>query len=187
MRFCALQANREAAEMSGSGSGSDSKAQQPPKKNRNDVPGSPLKQKPDINSTLETILKRIAEVHELALSTKKTTDRMELELTAIRADIYAANNRISAVEQRVSDIEDAKLNINRTLGQVTQSATTIHRQMAKFEDRNRRGNIRILGVPEGEEEKVGSITTLIETRPSILTSHIESQQFNRRLGRAEDQ
>lgn len=89
--------------------GNEGKIAQQPKKTKPEAhTESPIKHKADINSTLDMILKKLAEVHDLARSTKQTTDTIQLELAAFTADNHAANNRLSEVEQRVSDIEDGE-------------------------------------------------------------------------------
>lgn len=150
--------------------GYEGKTQQNPKRGKNETPESPVKTKQDINATLDVILRRINEVHELALSTQKVNGRMELELAAIRADLHAANEKITAVEARVSNVEDARKLTDREVRAVVTTTTALQRQLSEQDDKSRRGNIRILGVPEGEEDKMGSITTLVETLIPKITN-----------------
>ncbi|KAJ1087731.1 hypothetical protein NDU88_000896 [Pleurodeles waltl] len=70
-------------------------------------PDSQIKSKTDINSIMDMILKKLPDVRDLAKSTKINTDSMQLELTAIRADINTINNKVFEAEQRISDLEDA--------------------------------------------------------------------------------
>ncbi|KAJ1144806.1 hypothetical protein NDU88_011101 [Pleurodeles waltl] len=76
---------------------------------------SPIKSKTDINSTMDMILKKLLDVHDLAKSTKINTESMQLELTAIRADINTIDNKISEAEQRISDLEDARIKSDKEL------------------------------------------------------------------------
>lgn len=134
--------------------GNDGKIHQTEKKKRSDSSvDSPIKTKQDSNITLDIILKRLNEVHDLAQSTKNTTDAMKLELAAIRADIHTANSKLATLEQRVSDVEDGGAKTSKAILEVTKITTNLQKQLSEQEDKSRRGNIRILGVPEGEEEK----------------------------------
>lgn len=87
---------------------------------------------------------------------------MKLELAAIRADIHTTNNKLTALEQRVSDVEDEGTATKRAIMEVAKVTTSLQKQLAEQEDKSRRGNIRILGVPEGEEDKASSCAAFVE-------------------------
>ncbi|KAJ1205469.1 hypothetical protein NDU88_000904 [Pleurodeles waltl] len=115
---------------------------------------SPIKSKAGINSSMNMILKKLLDVHDLAKSTNTNTDSMQIELTAIRADINNINNRISETEQRISDLEDTKIITDKELLLLHAS---MRKTIADLEDRNRRGNLRIFGLPEDSESKEDSL------------------------------
>lgn len=79
------------------------------------ISDSPIKAISDINSTMDMILRKLADVHDLAKSTKQNTDSMQLELTAIRADMNTINTKITDAEQRISDIEDVASQANKEI------------------------------------------------------------------------
>ncbi|KAJ1107987.1 hypothetical protein NDU88_005372 [Pleurodeles waltl] len=120
-------------------------------------PDSPIKSKADMNSMMDMILKKLLDVHDLTKSTKTNTDSMQLELTAIRADINIINIRVSEAEQRISDLEDARIKTDKELRFFHASTSSMRRNIADLEDRNRRGNLRIFGLPEDPETKEDSI------------------------------
>ncbi|KAJ1142212.1 hypothetical protein NDU88_008539 [Pleurodeles waltl] len=120
-------------------------------------PDSPIKGKADINRTMDMILKKLSDVHDLAKSTKTNTDSMQLELTAIRADINIINIRVSEAEQRISDLEDARIKTDKELLFFHASTSSMRRNIADLEDRNRRGNLRTFGLPEDSETKDDSL------------------------------
>ncbi|KAJ1100676.1 hypothetical protein NDU88_005757 [Pleurodeles waltl] len=117
---------------------------------------SPIKSKTEIASTMGMILKKLLDVHDLAKSTKINTDSMQLELTGIRADINTINNKISEAEQRMSDLEEARIKSNKDLLFFHTSKASMKKNIADLEDRNRRGNLWIFGLPEGSEIKEDS-------------------------------
>ncbi|KAJ1151311.1 hypothetical protein NDU88_004094 [Pleurodeles waltl] len=120
-------------------------------------PYSPIKSKADINSTMNMILKKLSDVHDLAKSTKTNSDSMQLELTAIRADINTINNRISETEQRTSDLEDTKTKMDKELLLLHASTSSMRKTIADLEDRNRRGDLRLFGLPQDSETKEDSL------------------------------
>lgn len=138
---------------------------------------SPIKAKADLNSTMDMILKKLAEVHDLARSTKANTDSMQLELTAIRANMDTINTRLSDAEQRISDAEDLSTETKKDIRSLHDTTSALKKQMSELEDRNRRGNVRIIGIPEGAEDNAGSCTAFLETWIPSITGI----KFNHRL------
>lgn len=124
---------------------------------------SPIKAKTDVNSTMEMLLKKLADVYDLAKSTKQNTDTMQLELTAIRVDMSTINSKITDAEQRISDIEDTAFQPNKEIKTLLDITSNLKRHASDLEDRNRRGNIRILGIPGGSEDSADSRVAFLES------------------------
>lgn len=105
------------------------------------ISDSPIKAKQDLGSTMDMILKKLAEVHDLAKSTKANTDSMQLELTAIRADMNNMSLKICDAEQRISDVEDTTSQASKEIKYLHNITSDLRKRNAELEDRNRRGNI----------------------------------------------
>lgn len=118
-------------------------------------PDSPTKGKRDINATMDSVLSKLAEVLDLAKSTKE-------EISAIRQEMKDTNLRLTETENRISQLEDSGTKVSKTLKTLTDTTDSLTKRLSSLEDRNRRGNLRIFGIPEGEEDQAGSCIAFLE-------------------------
>ena len=70
----------------------------------------------------------------------------------IREDLKTTTTRVDEAEQRVADIEEFNTEFEVELLQMKQAQESMQIKVADLELRSRRNNIRIYGIPEGEEE-----------------------------------
>nr|KAF6369200.1 hypothetical protein mMyoMyo1_010582 [Myotis myotis] len=86
---------------------------------------------------------------------KKNQEEMKNDITAIKNSIESINSRLEEAEDHISELEDK-------VGKNTQAEHLLEKKIKKQEeslrelwDNMKRNNIRIIGVPEGEETEQG--------------------------------
>ncbi|KAJ1200717.1 hypothetical protein NDU88_004538 [Pleurodeles waltl] len=110
---------------------------------------SPVKEKPDTSSTLDVILRKLNTMHDLAPSTKTNTDLLQVEVAAIRSDLKELKIRVTAAESKISRVEDCTNEQSQKFSDLEKVIATLKSQITEQEDRNRRSNLQIFGLPEG--------------------------------------
>lgn len=86
---------------------------------------------------------------QTALTTK--IDYVQSDIGLIRRDLDSFRARITTVEQRVSDVEDRQRDQGADIHTLKVKVRHLEAKAEDMENRNRRNNLRILGLPEGEE------------------------------------
>lgn len=76
-------------------------------------------------------------------------DSLQLELALIRKDVDTVQSRITTVEHRVSDTEDMLHDHAASLHTLKAKVKCLESCTEDTENRNRRNNLRIMGLPEG--------------------------------------
>lgn len=71
-------------------------------------------------------------------------------------------SKIDAAEQRISDVEDSSIRSSKDIKSLLAMTSSLKKQAAELEDRNRRGNIQIFGIPEGSEDSAESCISFLE-------------------------
>lgn len=84
-----------------------------------------------------------------ALMTK--IDDLQVDITRLRSDINAIKDRTSEVERRVGAVEDDMHTTETTIHTLKQQVKVLEARAEDAENRNRRNNVRILGLPERAE------------------------------------
>lgn len=79
-------------------------------------------------------------------------DEINQALGDIRGDLKNTTTRVEEAEQRVADLEERNHNLEDSLRQLQQKQELMQTKVTDLEARSRRNNIRIYGIPEGEEE-----------------------------------
>ena len=81
---------------------------------------------------------------------------MNNTINEIKNSLEGINSRITEAEERISDLEDK-------IGEITAAEQNTEKRMKRIEeslrdlwDNIKRTNIRVIGVPEGEEKKKGT-------------------------------
>lgn len=70
----------------------------------------------------------------------------------IRGDLKSTTTRVDEAEQRVAEPEERSLDLEDSLRQMQQKQEIMQIKVTDLEARSRRNNIRVYGIPEGEEE-----------------------------------
>lgn len=78
-------------------------------------------------------------------------DHLSSECNLIRHDLDKIRGRLSAVETRVSDIEDTSRDHGAQLAELRDKVRSLQHKVTDAEDRHRRNNIEVVGLPEGAE------------------------------------
>ncbi|KAJ1087619.1 hypothetical protein NDU88_000786 [Pleurodeles waltl] len=116
------------------------------------------------STTMEQILHEIAAVSRRIEGLDASISSLTPETKSMRLDIASFQSRVTGLEHRMGSLE-------------TQMATSQHRdqgplylksELTDLEDRSRRDNIRLLGIPENEE--VTDIQAFLSSTPPTLTS-----------------
>ncbi|CAL1574303.1 unnamed protein product [Knipowitschia caucasica] len=92
---------------------------------------------------------------EICEEMKKQTGELATEMSQ---KLHDTNIRVSAVEERIQQVEDSMaeserwdIGVKNTLIQLLQSQRALQDKVSDLEGRARRNNIRLYGVPEGSE------------------------------------
>ncbi|XP_077340579.1 cadherin EGF LAG seven-pass G-type receptor 2 [Lithobates pipiens] len=100
-----------------------------------------------------------ASTGELQLSRDLDSNRpleaaMEVSVTEcslIRHDLDKIRGRLTTVETRVSDVEDTSHSYGAQLAELREQVKALQHKAIDAEDRQRRNNLRVVGLPEGAE------------------------------------
>lgn len=84
---------------------------------------------------------------------QESQTRIEMSVTEIKHQIDALDERLSAVETRVSNTEDRSLRQERALAYLLSKEAKLAARQDDMENRLRRNNIRLYGIPEDAEGK----------------------------------
>lgn len=79
-------------------------------------------------------------------------DEINQALGDIRGDLKNTTTRVEEAEQRVAELEERNIDLEDSLRQMQHKQDLMQTKMTDLEARSRRNNIRIYGIPEGEEE-----------------------------------
>lgn len=78
-------------------------------------------------------------------------DHLSSECTLIRHDLDKIRSRLTTVETRVSEVEDVSHVHDGRITELREQVQALQRRADDAEDRQRRNNIRVVGLPEGAE------------------------------------
>ncbi|KAJ8403278.1 hypothetical protein AAFF_G00354950 [Aldrovandia affinis] len=96
------------------------------------------------NAMLYDMLTKISENMDDLKEIRKTMALVEEELTSVLA-------WMTEVEERVSSLEDAEARLEANPPITNSQLNELKDRLAEAEDRSRRNNLRIVGIPEGKE------------------------------------
>ncbi|KAJ1105101.1 hypothetical protein NDU88_002509 [Pleurodeles waltl] len=128
----------------------DSKDNKDPKDNKAITPLLDIlvKTKMDQNASLVTILQRLGALHDLAQDTRTTSDIMHQDVQTLRSDFKNLTGRLTDAESRIGLLEDSSASEKKQCNATTNNVKLLFRELYELEDRNSRGNLRILGTHE---------------------------------------
>lgn len=99
-------------------------------------------------------------------------------MAAINNDLKSLAIPVSNAETRISSVEDFTNKQSKHIQNLERSITALRRDLTEQEDRNRRSNLRIFGLPEDCEKSASSVIDFLLTwNPNTL--HIS---FNKDFG-----
>lgn len=88
---------------------------------------------------------------------------------SIKGDIRDISGRLTQAETRISDAEDNITTLQSKTGRVDKDLTALILKVDELENRNRRSNLRLIGLPEGTEGRDAAL--FLETwLPEVLGS-----------------
>lgn len=85
--------------------------------------------------------------------TKQSLNRLETSVGEIKQQMEKLNERLTTVEHRVSNAEDRSIRHERALGYLLRREARLTAKQDDMENRLRRNNIRVYGIPEEAEGK----------------------------------
>lgn len=114
--------------------------------------------------TLSDLLEAIKELKsdlkgdndQLRKSIDSVRREMSSKLDSLTEEVQGLKEQLGEMEHRIAQVEDWAAEVSRVLTAATQREEKMQRKLTDLESRSRRNNIRIFGVPEGEE---GSLVT----------------------------
>lgn len=78
-------------------------------------------------------------------------DTLTIECGLIRQDMDKIRGRLTETEQRISTVEDVAASTAQSVVELQQQVKTLMARSEDAENRLRRNNVRVVGLPEGEE------------------------------------
>ena len=116
------------------------------------VPGSPsedgLEDGPEPEPTLREVLKLMKVNHS---DTMGKMEELKLDITIMRQDMHKMRDRVRETERRIGDLEDTVGPILPTIKAQGTKITSLEDKMDDLENRLRRNNLRLVGLPERVE------------------------------------
>lgn len=118
----------------------------------------------------------------LAITTCQATlttkiDHVQTETAPIRRDMDRFRDRVTEAERRVSEIEDTQRDHHAYIQALKLKVKHLENRAEDAENRNRRSNLRILGLPEGAEG-ADPVTFMEGLLPTLLPRATFSPHFS---------
>ncbi|CAM4663947.1 unnamed protein product [Leuciscus chuanchicus] len=83
---------------------------------------------------------------------KHSADTLEA-IRSVKGDVQAHSRRLDEAEERISRAEDDVASLQGKVQQLEQTVADLSSKITSYEDRNRRSNLRLVGLPEKSEDK----------------------------------
>ncbi|CAI5638836.1 unnamed protein product [Oreochromis niloticus] len=105
-------------------------------------------------------------------------------LDEIVTDMKEVTSRIEEVEQRVNEVEEVTVDLKDVLGHTLQLQEDLQTRLSDLEARSRRNNIRVHGIPEGEEgdNMLEFMENFIKKELPLPDTNLGIQRCHRSLG-----
>ena len=123
----------------------------------------------DLGKSMEAKIEKMQEMFNKDLEelNNKQTE-MNNTITQMKTTLEGINNRITQAEERISDLEDRMVEFTATEQNKEKRKKRNEDSLRDLWDNIKRNNIRIIGVPEGEERK---------KRPEKIFEEIRVENF----------
>ena len=105
---------------------------------------------------------------------------MNNKINEIKNSLEGINSRITEAEKRVRDLEDKIAEVNTAEQNKEKRMKRIESSLRDFWDNIKHINIRIIGVPEGEERQKGPKKICEE----IIVKNLPKWEMKKQIGRA---
>ena len=112
------------------------------------------------DNTHERIAKAVAALLSPTI-TAAVEKAVAVGMQQLRKEVGELSLRISTAEQRLSSVEDDQYNTHGSMERFIQDQQHLHERMEDLENRSRRNNLRIIGLPE--TYKPGSLLDICST------------------------
>ncbi|KAJ1125566.1 hypothetical protein NDU88_003994 [Pleurodeles waltl] len=122
----------------------------------------------DHSTTMDRILQEITTVSRHIEGIDASITSLTLETKSMRSDIVGFQSRVTGLEQRMGLLE-VQANVSQ---ERDQDLLYLRSKLTDMEDRSRRDNIRLLGIPENEEG-TDMQAFLSSTRPKITSLNFD--------------
>ncbi|KAJ1211212.1 hypothetical protein NDU88_006573 [Pleurodeles waltl] len=129
----------------------------------------------DKDTTMDRILQEITAVSRRIEGMDASITSLTLETKSMRSDIAGFQSRVAGLEQRMGSLE-TQINTSQ---EREQDFIYLRSKLTDMEDRSRRDNIRVLGIPENEEGS-DMQAFLTSTLPKMISLDFDPQlEFQR--------
>ena len=126
----------------------------------------------DLGKRMEAKIEKMQEVFNKDLEELKNKQaEMNNKLTEMKNTLEGINSRVTEAEERISDLEDRMVEFTATEQNKEKRMKRNEDSLGDLWDSIKHNNIRIIGVPEGEEREKGSVTIfediIVENFPNM--------------------
>ena len=94
----------------------------------------------------EAILIAIKESKE---AVERKVEEVRVDVSLLRHDLRGVADRVTEAEARISTAEDEITKLRSQVGQLLKSSAVLEDRAEDAENRSRRNNLRLVGIPEG--------------------------------------
>ena len=105
----------------------------------------------------ETILSAIRESRE---AVERKVEEVRVDVSLLRHDLRGVAERVTEAESRISTAEDEIVTLRSQVNQLLKSSAILEDRAEDAENRSRRNNLRLVGIPEGVDTQ--DLAQLIE-------------------------
>lgn len=120
---------------------------------------------------IEALILRIEEAHNKAIQ-------------EVREDLHTVENRVTSGENRISTLEERMQAMEQSHQAHSLEAQEMQLHLEEMEDRSRRNNLRLRGIPEatGQEDLAATATAIFQSLLDNPPPHLEIDRVHRTLG-----
>ena len=116
-----------------------------------------LKMMQDIGNQLEAMMDNLQETLTKEIQDiKLKQEEMQNKITEIKNSLEATNSRIQEAEERISEVDDRLVEVTDVEQKREKRLKTNEGSLRELWENVKCNNIRIIGVPEGEEREKGT-------------------------------
>lgn len=112
-----------------------------------------MSEDPPTEPTMRDVYSAISACNTTLASLHVHIGDLKADMSYVRKDMQAINERVKATEERISTVEDQLSPMSKDLKRATQQIAFLLNKVDDLENRSRRNNVRVVGVPEKSEGK----------------------------------